>query len=231
MRRPTPEDELSKDFMPLEGVDHLEFWVGNAAQAAYFYTHAMGFTPVAYQGLETGVRDRASWVLQQGRIRFVLTAPLEPDGEIADHVRRHGDGVRSIALAVPDAAAAWAEATARGAASAVEPSEAADDHGMLRTSAIRTYGETLHTFVERRDYHGAFGPGYRALDAPAGGGVGLLEIDHVVGNVELGRMQEWVRYYEDVFGMREMIHFSDEDISTEYSALMSKVCVDGSGRV
>jgi 4-hydroxyphenylpyruvate dioxygenase len=222
---------MASDFMPLEGVDHLEFWVGNATQAAFFYTQAMGFTPVAYLGLETGVQDRVSWVLEQGRIRFVLTAPLGPDGEIAEHVRRHGDGVRSIALSVPDAAKAWIEATRRGAVSAEEPSESSDEHGVLRTSAIRTYGETLHRFVDRSSYQGPFAPGYRATGAPADQGVGLREIDHVVGNVELGRMEEWVRYYEDVFGMTEMIHFSDEDIATEYSALMSKVCVDGSGRV
>jgi 4-hydroxyphenylpyruvate dioxygenase len=228
---------MSTDFMPLEGVDHLELWVGNATQAAYFYEHAMGFTPVAYAGLETGVRDRVSWVLEQGRVRFVVTAPLGPGGEIAEHVRRHGDGVRTVALVVPDADKAWVEATGRGAVSAAEPSESVDDDGVLRTAAIRTYGETIHRFVDRSDYRGRFAPGYRAIDAapgraaPDGGGVGIRDIDHIVGNVELGRMQEWVRYYEDVFGMTEMIHFSDEDISTEYSALMSKVCVDGSGRV
>jgi 4-hydroxyphenylpyruvate dioxygenase len=196
----------------------------------------MGFAPVAYAGLETGVRDRASWVLEQGRVRFVVTAPLVPDGEIADHVRRHGDGVRSIALAVPDADKAWVEATGRGAVSAAEPSESSDADGVLRTSAIHTYGDTLHRFIDRSGYRGRFAPGYRALDGTAGAGggeqgVGLREIDHIVGNVELGRMQEWVRFYEDVFGMTELVHFSDEDISTEYSALMSKVCVDGSGRV
>jgi 4-hydroxyphenylpyruvate dioxygenase len=222
--------------MPLEGVDHLELWVGNATQAAYFYTHAMGFTPVAYVGLETGVRDRVSWVLEQGRVRFVLTAPLGPEGEIAEHVRRHGDGVRTVALAVPDADKAWIEATGRGATSAAEPSESADTDGVLRTAAIRTYGDTIHRFVDRSSYRGPFAPGYRAIGGQPGDrsgveGVGIRDIDHVVGNVELGRMQEWVRYYEDVFGMTEMIHFSDEDISTEYSALMSKVCVDGSGRV
>lgn len=221
---------MGRDFMPLLGIDHLELWVGNARQAAYFYERALGFSVAAYAGLETGVRDRVSYVLQQGNVRLVLTAPLGPESEVAEHVRLHGDGVRVVALAVPDAEAAWREATARGAAPEMEPAERADDHGALRVSAIRAYGDTIHLFVDRSAYRGAFAPGYRALQ-PVPDEAGIREIDHVVANVDLGKMQEWVRFYEDVFGMTEMIHFSDEQISTEYSALMSKVCVDGSGRV
>ncbi|MGH9195982.1 MAG: 4-hydroxyphenylpyruvate dioxygenase, partial [Acidimicrobiia bacterium] len=216
--------------MPLLGIDHIEFWVGNARQAAHFYSTAMGFTPSAYAGLETKVRDKTSFVLQQGNVRFVVTGGLAPDGEIAEHVKAHGDGVKVVALGVPDAEKAWREATSRGANSALEPTELKDEHGVLRKSGIHTYGETLHYFIDRSDYSGPFAPGYQELSSVPDT-TGIIEIDHVVGNVELGRMDEWVRYYEDVFGMTEMIHFSDEAISTEYSALMSKVCVDGSGRV
>jgi len=221
---------MTEDFMPLLGVDHVEFWVGNARQSAFFYSKAMGFTPVAFAGLETGVRDRTSWVLQQGNIRFVITGGLDPKGEIAEHVRAHGDGVKTIALGVPDAERAWKEATARGAESASKPEELSDDAGTLRVSAIHTYGETLHRFVDRSDYKGDFAPGYKKLNNVPDE-VGIKEIDHIVGNVELGQMEPWVKYYEDVFGMTEMIHFTDKAISTEYSALMSKVCVDGSGKV
>jgi 4-hydroxyphenylpyruvate dioxygenase len=216
--------------MPLHGIDHIELWVGNAQQAAYFYTRAYGFREVAYAGLETGVRDRTSRVLVQGRIRLVLTGALRPDHEIALHHARHGDGVRTIALSVPDAPAAYKTAVERGAAGVREPWEASDEHGTVRMATIATYGETLHTFVERADYRGAFLPGYDARDA-GGADVGLLAVDHVVGNVELGAMDRWVKYYEDVFGMREMTHFTDDDISTEYSALMSKVVTSGNGRI
>jgi 4-hydroxyphenylpyruvate dioxygenase len=218
------------DFMPLHGIDHIELWVGNAQQAAYFYTHAYGFREVAYAGLETGVRDRTSRVLVQGRVRLVLTGALRPDHEIAQHQARHGDGVRTIALSVPDAAAAYRTAVERGAEGVREPWELSDDRGTVRMATIATYGETLHTFVERAGYKGAFLPGY---DAREGGGedAGLLAVDHIVGNVELGAMDQWVKYYEDVFGMTEMIHFSDEAISTEYSALMSKVVTTGNGRI
>lgn len=221
---------MTVDSMPLLGIDHVELWVGNARQAAFFYSRAIGFRPVAYCGLETGVRDRVSFVLEQGRVRFVVTGALDPEGEIAEHVRLHGDGVRSIALAVPDAERAWRAATSRGARSALEPTESADGQGILRTSAVHTYGQTVHTFVDRSSYRGAFAPGYRPLEGPSDA-VGIREIDHIVGNVDLGKMDEWVRYYEAVFGMTELVHFSDEAISTEYSALMSKVCVGGSGRV
>jgi 4-hydroxyphenylpyruvate dioxygenase len=190
----------------------------------------LGFRTVAYAGLETGVRDRASHVLEQGRIRIVLTGALTPDHEIGRHVARHGDGVKVIALSVPDAERAYREAVARGAAGVRAPWEASDGHGTVRLATIATYGETLHTFVDRSDYSGPFLPGYAARGAEVEG-TGLLAVDHIVGNVQLGEMDRWVRYYEDVFGMREMIHFSDEDISTEYSALMSKVVTSGNGRV
>jgi 4-hydroxyphenylpyruvate dioxygenase len=227
-----PQQRGAGDFMPLHGIDHVELYVGNALQSAYFYVHAMGFREVAYAGLETGVRDRASHVLQQGRIRIVLTGALTPDHEIGRHVARHGDGVKTIALSVPDAERAYREAVTRGAEGVREPWEATDEQGTARMATIATYGETLHTFVDRSAYGGAFLPGYVARDvaAPAGN-AGLLTIDHVVGNVELGAMERWVKYYEDVFGMTEMIHFSDDDISTEYSALMSKVVTSGDGRV
>jgi 4-hydroxyphenylpyruvate dioxygenase len=221
-----------EDFMPLHGIDHVELWVGNAAQAAYFYREAFGFEQVAYAGLETGVRDRVSFVLQQGRIRLVLTGALTPGHEIGEHHARHGDGVKVIALSVPDAAYAYRTAVERGATGVREPHEASDEHGAVKLATIATYGDTLHTFVERSGYDGAFLPGYvEERVAPHGGDAGLLAIDHIVGNVELGHMDEWVKYYEDVFGMREMLHFSDEDISTEYSALMSKVVTNGNGRV
>jgi 4-hydroxyphenylpyruvate dioxygenase len=228
---PVVAPEETEDFMPLNGVDHVELYVGNALQAAYYYTRAFGFQEVAYRGLETGTRDHVSHILQQGRIRLVLTGALRSDSPIAAHQHKHGDGVKVIALSVPDAERAYREATARGAHGVVEPHEASDEHGTVKLATIQAYGETLHTFVERGAYHGAFLPGYVAVDrGPRDSGL-LLGIDHIVGNVELGRMEEWVKYYEDVFGMTEMIHFTDSDISTEYSALMSKVVADGKGRV
>jgi len=232
-----------EDFMPLNGIDHVELWVGNAVQAAHFYREAFGFRQVAYAGLETGVRDRVSFVLEQGRVRLVLTGALVPGHAIGEHHARHGDGVRVIALSVPDAAYAYATALERGAEGVVSPRELADGEGAVRLATIRTYGDTLHTFVERAGYTGAFLPGYEARpvaprdersgDEASGRGrsVGLLAIDHIVGNVELGAMETWVKFYEDVFGMTEMIHFSDDDISTEYSALMSKVVASGNGRI
>ena len=219
-----------QDFMPLNGVDHIELYVGNAAQSAYFYVHAFGFKEIAYRGLETGSRDRTSHVLEQGRIRLVLTGALKGDSDIARHAHEHGDGVKVIALSVPDAEYAYRTAVERGARGVVEPHEESDEHGSVKLATIATYGETLHTFVERSKYSGPFLPGY-APKVREAGDTGLLAIDHVVGNVELGHMEEWVGYYEKVFGMTEMLHFSDEAISTEYSALMSKVVTDGKGRV
>jgi 4-hydroxyphenylpyruvate dioxygenase len=219
--------------MPLHGIDHVELYVGNAAQAAHFYQSAFGFRPVAFAGLETGQRDRVSHVLEQGRVRMVLTGTLRSDTDVARHHALHGDGIRTIALSVPDVDAAHREAVARGARSVAEPHDAADDHGTVRLATIATYGDTLHTFVDRSGYDGSFLPGFEAREGGDGapGEEMLLAIDHIVGNVELGHMEEWVSFYEEVFGMVEMIHFSDEAISTEYSALMSKVVASGNGRI
>ena len=224
----------AQDFLPLKGIDHIEFWVGNARQAANVYRALWGFTPVAYAGLETKVRDRASYVLVQNDIRFVFTAPLTPDGEIAEHVRLHGDGVHDIAFAVDDVRSAWEETTKRGAVIALEPTELdAGEDGVLRRSAIRTYGEVVHSFVDRSDYHGAFAPGYRRIRNPARAaqGLSLLEVDHCVGNVELGDMDRFVAFYRDVLGFSQLIHYDDKVIHTEYSALMSKVMTNGNGRI
>jgi 4-hydroxyphenylpyruvate dioxygenase len=219
------------DFMPLDGWDHVELYVGNAKQASYYYEHAFGFSPVAYAGPETGVRDRASYVLAQKEVRLVLTSALREDHDVTRHLARHGDGVKDIALAVPDATEAYRQAVQRGARGVVEPHRQEDEFGSVELAAIATYGDTVHTFVNRADYAGPYLPGYRAIEGERRDGVGLLGIDHIVGNVELGRMNHWVEFYERVFGMTEMIHFSDEDISTEYSALMSKVMTDGKGKI
>jgi 4-hydroxyphenylpyruvate dioxygenase len=224
---------MAEDFMPLLGWDSIELWVGNAKQAAYFYEQAMGFTRTAYAGPETGVRDRASYVLEQGDIRFVVTSALREESEITKHHAKHGDGVKDIALMVPDATEAYRQAVQRGARGVSEPQRVEDEFGSIETSAIATYGDTIHTFVDRADYAGPYKPGYVSVQSNGGTGrgVGLTNLDHVVGNVELGRMNHWVEYYERVFGMTEMIHFSDDDISTEYSALMSKVMADGEGKI
>ena len=220
------------DFMPLHGIDHVELWVGNAAQAAYYFRNAFGFGEVAYAGLETGQRDRVSHVLMQGDVRLVLTGTLRAGTEIAVHHARHGDGVKVIALSVPDVDSAYREAVARGATGVAEPHDLEDDHGKVRIADVATYGETLHRFVDRSGYDGPFLPGYGPVEDGADrGGINFTGIDHIVGNVELGAMNDWVSYYENVFGMTEMLHFSDEAISTEYSALMSKVVTNGDGRV
>jgi 4-hydroxyphenylpyruvate dioxygenase len=222
-----------RDRMPIHGIDHVELYVGNAAQAAYYFRNAFGFTETAYSGLETGRRDRVSHVLEQGRIRLVLTGTLLGGDDIAAHHSHHGDGVHKIALSVPDAEAAYRHAVDHGARGVITPHWVEDEHGRVQLSSIATYGETQHLFVQREGYEGAFLPGYErrgeAVHNPPDSG--LFAIDHIVGNVELGHMEEWVRYYERVFGMTEMIHFSDEAISTEYSALMSKVVTDGTGRI
>ena len=219
--------------MPLDGWDHVELWVGNAKQAAYFYEHAFGFTRTAYAGPETGVRDRASYVLEQGEIRLVLTSGLREDSEIAKVACRHGDGVKDIALRVPDAREAYRQAVQRGARGITEPRWVEDELGRVELASIAAYGDVVHTFVNRNEYAGAYLPGYVAQSSNGAGPseVGLLAIDHCVGNVELGRMDHWVEFYERVFGMTEMLHFSDEEISTEYSALMSKVMTDGEGKI
>ena len=221
------------DFLPLKGIDHVEFWVGNAKQAAAYYRTLWGFTPVAYAGLETGVRDRASYVMVQNQIRFVFTAPLGPEGEVADHVRRHGDGVHDIAFVVDDVESAWRETTTRGAASVQEPIALEGEKGVLRRSAIHTYGEVIHSFVDRSEYRGAFAPGFHRVTrpGPAGTGQNLLEVDHCVGNVALGDMNRFVDFYRDVMGFSQLIHYDDKVIHTEYSALMSKVMQNGNGRI
>jgi len=224
---------MAEDFMPLLGWDHVELWVGNAKQAAFFYEHAMGFTRTAYAGPETGVRDRASYLLEQGDARFVVTSALREEHEITKHHARHGDGVRDISLTVPDATQAYREAVSRGARSVMEPRRDEDEFGAVERSAIATYGDTIHTFVNRADYGGPFLPGFVSVseNGHVGPGVGLMNIDHVVGNVELGRMDHWVEFYERVFGMTNILHFGDDQIQSEYSALMSKVMSDGSGKI
>ena len=192
-----PEVQTQKDFLPLNGTDHVEFYVGNARQAAYYYRLAFGMKLVAYAGPETGVRNRASYVLQQGKVRFVLTTPLRPDGEVAEHVHRHGDGVHDVALWVDDAKLSWKETTKRGARSVREPFELRDEQGVVKLASIATYGDTVHTFVERSNYHGTFMPGYRAVhEDPLARPVSLLYIDHMVGNVGWNEMNRWVDFYE-----------------------------------
>jgi 4-hydroxyphenylpyruvate dioxygenase len=220
------------DTFPINGTDFVEFYVGNAKQAAHYYQAAFGFQLMGYRGPENGVRDRASYLLVQNKIRLVLTTPLGPDHPIARHIQLHGDGVRDIALWVDDAREAFALATARGAVAAAEPTVLHDADGEVVIAAIRTYGDTIHSLVERRNYGGLFMPGFEPVSPhyrPAP--VGLLHVDHCVGNVELGRMNGWVKFYEDVMGFRNLISFDDTDISTEYSSLMSKVVANGNDRI
>jgi len=223
---------MSADFMPIKGYDHVEFYVGNAKQAAHFYDKTFGFKPVAKMGLETGCRDRASYVMQQGRVRFVFTSALGPDHEIARHCALHGDGVKTIAVEVPDCDAAIREARARGA-TILQPAQAfEDENGALKTGILKYAGDTVFKFVERTHFRGVFAPGYRPLSQVAQPRpVGLAAIDHMVTNVYLGEMNHWVNWYADVLGFTQLKHFSDKDISTEYSALMSKVMENGSGKV
>jgi 4-hydroxyphenylpyruvate dioxygenase len=225
--------EARADFLPLNGTDYVEFYVGNAKQTTYFYRAAFGMRLTAYRGPETGTRDRASWLVQQGKIRLVLTTALSPDHPIAEHVRLHGDGVHDIALWVDDAESAYRETTRRGARGVREPETLRDEHGQMRISAIETYGDTIHSFVERRDYRGVFMPGFVPLDPEdrVARPVGLKYIDHMVGNVGWGQMNTWVDFYRDVMGFRLYQHFDDKDISTEYSALMSKVMSNGNERI
>jgi 4-hydroxyphenylpyruvate dioxygenase len=228
----TNPTHVEQDFLPLKGTDHVEFYVGNARQAAYFYRAAFGMKLVAYAGPETGRRDRTSYVLQQGKIRFVLTTALRADSDIAQHVAKHGDGVRAIALWVDDARSAWLETTSRGARSIQGPIEIEDEDGKVVIASIAAYGDTLHTFVERKDYRGIFIPGYRTEpDDKIARPVGLLHVDHIVGNVGWNAMNEWVDFYSKVMGFSLYQHFDDNDISTEYSALMSKVMANGNGYV
>jgi len=232
----TPETETQtitdQEFLPINGTDFIEFYVGNAKQTTYFYRTAFGFKLIAYAGPETGVRDRASYVLQQGKIRLIITTPMHPDHPVSDHIKLHGDGVKILALWVDDAKKAWEETTRRGAKSAMEPTILKDEHGEVVVAGIHTYGETVHTFVERKNYSGVFMPGYSPVsDDYVTEPVGLLYVDHCVGNVELGKMNEWVAFYEDVMGFKLLKTFDDNDISTEYTALMSKVMTNGNGYI
>jgi len=226
------QPQIAEDFLPLNGTDHIEFYCGNAKQSAYYYQSAWGYELVAYAGPETGVRDRASYVLQQGKIRLVLTSAMHPDSEINKHILQHGDGVKVLALWVDDATKSYEETTKRGAVGVMKPTVLKDEQGEVIISSIKTYGDTLHKFVERKNYKGAFLPGFepRQSNIPVKG-VGLKHVDHCVGNVELGKMNEWVKFYEDVMGFKLLITFDDSDISTEYSALMSKVVSNGNGFV
>ena len=220
------------DFLPLKGTDHVEFYVGNARQSAYFYRAAFGRSLVAYAGPETGQRDRSSYVLQQGKVCLVLTTALRPDSDIARHVHTHGDGVHAIALWVDDAHQAWLETTSRGARSVQQPTEFSDEFGSVTIASIAAYGDTIHTFIERGHYTGTFFPGYKTIDHdPIARPVGLLHIDHMVGNVGWNAMNGWVDFYAKVMGFSLYQHFDDKDISTEYSALMSKVMANGNGFV
>jgi 4-hydroxyphenylpyruvate dioxygenase len=224
--------DAAQDFLPINGTDYVELYVGNAKQAAHFYKTAFGFQELAYAGLETGVRDRVSYVLVQDKIRLVLTTPFDPNSEISDHIRRHGDGVKVIALWVDDARKAYEETTKRGAKSYMEPHVSMDSYGEVVKSGIHTYGETVHVFIERKNYKGVFMPGFEPWETeyrPTS--TGLKYIDHMVGNVELGAMNRWSNFYADVMGFANLVTFDDKDISTEYTALMSKVMTNGNGRI
>ena len=227
-----PQPEAAHDTFPINGTDYIEFYVGNAKQSALFYRHVMGFDLLAYRGPETGTRDRASYLLQQDKLRFVLTTPMGPEGEIAAHIARHGDGVRDLAFWVDDARDAYAKAIERGARSIHPPEVHTDADGEVVIAAIATYGDTIHSIVERKNYKGLFLPGFVPVNSEfKGKSTGLKYVDHCVGNVELGKMNEWVAYYSKVLGFYNLLSFDDKQISTEYSALMSKVMSNGNGRI
>lgn len=222
----------AEDFLPLNGTDYVELYVGNAKQAAHYYKTAFGFQDLAYGGLETGLKDRASYVLQQDKIRLVLTTPLEKGGPINEHLAKHGDGVKVVALWVDDATKSWEETTKRGAKSFMEPVREEDENGYVVRSGIHTYGDTVHIFVERSNYNGIFLPGYKPMNSeyqPAT--TGLKYIDHMVGNVGWNEMNKWIEFYGKVMGFAQLVSFDDKDISTEYTALMSKVMTNGNGRI
>jgi 4-hydroxyphenylpyruvate dioxygenase len=227
VQRPMTEEG---DFLQIKAIDHVHFYVGNAKHAMYYWWKGFGFKPTAFSGLETGNREYASYVLESGQTRFVVSGAYSPSSPVAAHHMVHGDGVKVIAMEVDDVEKAWEATTQRGAKSAWTPREEKDDHGIMRTSAISTYGETLHTFVDRSDYHGIFAPTYNAIKHETES-AGLAAVDHIVGNVQLGKMDHWVKFYHHVLGFRQLMHFDDKDISTEYSALMSKVMQNGNGRV
>jgi len=224
--------EEAEDFLPLLGTDYVELIVGNAKQSAHYYKNAFGFQSVAYAGLETGVKDRVSYVLQQDKIRLVLTTPLEPGGWMNEHLDKHGDGVKVVALWVEDATKAWEETTKRGAKSYMEPTREEDENGYVVRSGIFTYGETVHIFVERNEYNGLFLPGFKKWESHYNPSeVGLKYIDHMVGNVDWGQMNTWVDFYAKIMGFAQIVTFDDKDISTDYTALMSKVMSNGNGRI
>ncbi|HEX2606601.1 MAG TPA: 4-hydroxyphenylpyruvate dioxygenase [Flavisolibacter sp.] len=224
---------VQNDFLPLQGTDYVEFYVGNAKQAAHYYMSAFGFQALAYAGPETGMKDKVSYVVRQHKLTFVLTTPIRANNEIADHVYKHGDGVKFLALRVDDSADAWEQTTKRGGKSFMKPERLKDDQGEVVLSGIHTYGDTVHLFVERKNYSGAFMPGFRAWSNPffQPADTGLLYVDHCVGNVGWNQMNPWVKFYEEVMGFKNILSFDDEDISTEYSALMSKVMSNGNGFV
>lgn len=228
----TKANTAAVDFLPLQGTDYVEFYVGNARQAAHFYKTAFGFQSLAYSGPETGVKDKASYVLRQNKLTFVLTTPLKKDSPIAAHIHKHGDGIKVLALRVDDAQDAWYQTIKRGAVSYMEPEILNDENGEVIMSGIHTYGDTVHLFIERKNYNGAFMPGYikwkTKYNPPS---TGLKYVDHCVGNVGWNQMNKWAKFYEDVMGFRNILSFDDEDISTEYSALMSKVMSNGNGFV
>ncbi len=222
----------AEDFLPLLGTDYIELYVSNSKQAAHFYKTAFGFQSLAYAGLETGVKDRESYVLVQDKIRLVLTSPLEANTEIGKHIDQHGDAVKVVALWVEDATQAYEETTKRGAQAFMPPTEESDEHGKVVRSGIHTYGDTVHIFVDRKDYQGPFLPGYKAWESSyKPSSTGLMYVDHMVGNVELGKMNHWVDFYKNVMGFTQIVSFDDKDISTEYTALMSKVMSNGNGRI
>ena len=230
---PKREMTAQTDFLPLQGTDFVEFYVGNAKQAAHYYMSAFGFQALAYAGPETGVKEKTSYVLRQHKLTFVLTTPLRPNNDIADHIYKHGDGVKFLALRVDDASDAWLQTTKRGAKSFMEPQRLTDDGGEVVMSGIHTYGDTVHLFIERKNYNGVFMPGFRKWEneyyQPEA--TGILYVDHCVGNVGWNQMNVWVKFYEDVMGFTNILSFDDKDISTEYSALMSKVMSSGNGYV
>lgn len=230
--QPAVANAAAADFLPLHGTDYVEFYVGNAKQAAHFYKTAFGFQSLAYAGPETGVKDKASYVIRQNKLTFVLTTPLRTDNPIADHIYKHGDGVKMLALKVDDATRSFEETTKRGAKPYLEPTVLKDNDGEVVLSGIHTYGDTVHLFVERKNYNGVFMPGFRAWTSNYNPeSTGLLYVDHCVGNVGWNQMNPWVKFYEDVMGFKNILSFDDNDISTEYSALMSKVMSNGNGYV
>ncbi len=225
-------EQTAEDFLPLEGTDYVEFYVGNAKQAAHYYKTAFGFQSLAYAGPETGVKDRASYVVRQNKLTFMFTTPLRSGNPIADHIYKHGDGVKNLSLRVQDATSAWEETTKRGARSFMQPLKMEDEFGEVVMSGIHTYGDTVHLFIERKNYNGPFMPGFRKWESTYNPTeTGLLYVDHCVGNVGWNQMNPWVKFYEDVMGFKNILSFDDEDISTEYSALMSKVMSSGNGFV